>query len=138
MFKKIIPILPQIIASLFLTGFIVFAWTEPSQTPPNGNVPAPLNVGDNSQTKTGNLNIMGNLGIGTDNPQAKLEVNGLIKAQGIIGGSTLVNYGYYYYASGYNVSPCPAGWTEAGLGYGPTGSENSAYNDAYRTCFLCQ
>lgn len=55
MLKKIVPILPQIIASLFLTGFMVFAWTEPGSAPPGGNVAAPLNVGNIGQSKEGGL-----------------------------------------------------------------------------------
>jgi len=35
-------------------------WQEPTATPPNGNVSAPLNVGNVTQTKTGGLNIYGN------------------------------------------------------------------------------
>src|SRR3989344_5652382 len=52
MFKKLIPIFPQIIASLFLTGFMVFAWTEPGTAPPGGNVDTPLNTGLTGQTKS--------------------------------------------------------------------------------------
>ena len=44
--------------SLFLIAFMVFAWTEPSSNPPNGNVAAPLNTGSSAQTKTGNLKLM--------------------------------------------------------------------------------
>jgi hypothetical protein len=33
----------------------VFAWTGPTQAPPNGNTSAPLNVSSSAQTKTGNL-----------------------------------------------------------------------------------
>lgn len=36
------------------------AWVEPSQPPPEGNVPAPINVGSNPQTKVGDLTIGGN------------------------------------------------------------------------------
>ena len=36
-------------------------WTEPTQTPPSGNVPAPLNVGSTDQTKQGGLTIQGSL-----------------------------------------------------------------------------
>jgi hypothetical protein len=28
---------------------IIFAWTEPSQAPPEGNVSAPINVGSDTQ-----------------------------------------------------------------------------------------
>jgi len=36
-------------------------WTEPTQPPPLGNVPAPLNVGPVAQTKAGGLTINGAL-----------------------------------------------------------------------------
>ena len=89
MFKKIIPILPQIIASLFLTGFMVLAWTEPGSTPPGGNVDTPLNTGLIGQIKQGNLQVNalgvqgtgnaflvpnGKVGIGTQNPQDQLHL----------------------------------------------------------------
>ncbi|HDH99206.1 MAG TPA: hypothetical protein ENF68_00790, partial [bacterium] len=93
------------IKSLFLTGFpvaltaflfvVVFAWAwvEPTQGPPNGNVPAPINVGPSSQTKEGPLALNvaginatglfvnndayfmgGNIGIGTTTPSELLHV----------------------------------------------------------------
>jgi hypothetical protein len=37
--------------------FAILAWTEPSQTPPNGNVAAPINTSANPQTKAGDLGI---------------------------------------------------------------------------------
>jgi len=45
---------------IIILGFIfisiaVFAWQEPSANPPNNNVPAPLNVSNNAQTKVGGL-----------------------------------------------------------------------------------
>jgi len=43
----------------FCLGYLVLAWTEPTQSPPGGNVPSPLNVGSTSQTKTGNLTLPG-------------------------------------------------------------------------------
>jgi len=36
---------------------IVFAWTDPTEPPFGGNVPAPVNVGATEQTKTGRLNV---------------------------------------------------------------------------------
>jgi len=36
-------------------------WTEPSQSPPSGNVDAPLNVGPTDQTKQGGLTVQGPL-----------------------------------------------------------------------------
>jgi hypothetical protein len=47
-----------VLVLLFAVGFYIFAaWTEPSQTPPAGNVSAPLNVGSTAQTKTGDLTL---------------------------------------------------------------------------------
>jgi len=102
------------IKSLFLTGFpvaltalllaVVFAWAwvEPTQEPPDGNVPAPINVGPSSQTKQGSLGlntkgeyetgllvinnayfIGGKVGIGTDEPSAKLDVNGNVRIRSL-------------------------------------------------------
>ncbi|MFH0859267.1 MAG: hypothetical protein ABH876_01690, partial [Patescibacteria group bacterium] len=40
-----------------MIGYAVLAWTEPSLAPPGGNVPAPINIGSTSQTKSGNLTL---------------------------------------------------------------------------------
>jgi len=48
---KIISLLPQIIASLFLVGFAAWAWQEPPVgpgIPPGGNVDPPINTGRQS------------------------------------------------------------------------------------------
>ena len=57
-------------------SFLAFAWTAPSSTPPNGNVAAPVNTGSTTQTKSGGLNVSGNVGVGTSSPGYKLDVNG--------------------------------------------------------------
>lgn len=45
---------------VLLAGYAVFAFQAPTQAPPGGNVPAPLNVGPQDQTKTGGLlNVFG-------------------------------------------------------------------------------
>jgi len=41
----------------FAVGFYVFAWQEPTEAPPEGNVPTPINVSDTPQTKKGDLTI---------------------------------------------------------------------------------
>jgi len=40
---------------ILLAGYAVFAYTPPTQVPPDGNVAAPLNVGGDDQTKTGGM-----------------------------------------------------------------------------------
>ena len=49
---------PFIITDAFFVGFYtLFAWTGTTQTAPNGNVSAPINVGTSKQTKLGDLCI---------------------------------------------------------------------------------
>ena len=92
MFNKKAANLTILSASLFiLTPLLAFAanWTPPMFAPPGGNVPAPVNAGDISQTRVGSLLIsgtgnflnaplgyFGSVGIGTTNPVAKLDVAG--------------------------------------------------------------
>lgn len=70
----------------------VAQWTGPSASPPNANVPAPLNVGAAGQAKTGGLILntgnatnglivqYGKVGIGLTSPGYKLEVAGNVAA----------------------------------------------------------
>jgi hypothetical protein len=43
---------------------LVYSWTGPTQTPPGGNVDAPINVSGTAQVKTGALSIGGLLQVG--------------------------------------------------------------------------
>lgn len=45
------------LASGFGLRFVLAAWQEPTEAPPGGNVPAPINVGSTAQTKVGSLTI---------------------------------------------------------------------------------
>ncbi|MBU4298706.1 fibronectin type III domain-containing protein [Patescibacteria group bacterium] len=93
MFQKIKSVflagLPAIVIATLLVVAIIYAWTEPTSAPPAGNVSAPINAGPIGQSKQGNLMLntdgtlangllvpYGNVGIGTTEPEAKLDVNG--------------------------------------------------------------
>ncbi len=58
--------LKKIISTLFaITTFvlganIIYSWTAPTGVPPTANVPAPINIGPNTQIKAGSLGIDGN------------------------------------------------------------------------------
>ena len=90
MTKKISPIysLPAIIISTLLVVAGIWAWTDAPASPPNSNVAAPINSGSIGQSKTGGVILntggaaiglivdKGDVGIGTSNPGAKLQISG--------------------------------------------------------------
>lgn len=43
--------------SIFAINYMVFAFTEPTGTPPTNNSPAPLNVGSGRQVKNGDITV---------------------------------------------------------------------------------
>jgi len=51
--------LAAVLALVIFGAFAVFAWTGPLSAPPNGNVDAPINVGDDDQIKSGGLSVFG-------------------------------------------------------------------------------
>jgi hypothetical protein len=70
------------LAFLMATLFAIAqtTWQEPTAPPPGDNVPSPINVGPETQTKQGGLNILGKLGIGKENPEVEVDVEGEIRA----------------------------------------------------------
>ena len=63
----------------FLMGNYAFGWTTPTQSPPDGDLSAPLDVSSSAQTKTGGLyiaTVSGSVGIGTADPSYTLDVTG--------------------------------------------------------------
>ncbi|MBU4353168.1 hypothetical protein L6251_00555 [Candidatus Parcubacteria bacterium] len=90
-----------IVVAILVAGVsLVSAWTAPTQAPPGGNVPAPVNVGALSQIKSGPLQVNGfrnignsifdgSVGIGTLTPTQKLDVAGGIK----IGNTSVITDG---------------------------------------------
>jgi hypothetical protein len=96
---KSIALILGVLVMSFLVGYLIFAWTEPSQAPPGGNVAEPLNRSSNPQDKPARLTftefydynntnyyvnpdglsvLAGPVGIGTNTPDTnyKLDVNG--------------------------------------------------------------
>ncbi len=66
-----------LVALTFVLGTITYAWTGPTQTAPNGNVPAPINVGDSTQYKIGALGVEGLI-----RAYSNLVVDGVLTASG--------------------------------------------------------
>ncbi len=113
----------------FAIAFYVVAWQEPSQVPPGGNVPTPLNVGPTGQSKSGGL-ILNTGGA----------VNGLIIDKGnlCLGSDCRSSWPGGGIPSGMIAmfdTSCPSGWTRfaaldnrfpiGASSYGETGGSTS-------------
>src|SRR3989344_6046620 len=81
-------LLTSLTALAFLAPIAVFAWTGPTATAPNGNVPAPINVGSSDQVK--------NAGLGVNS----LAVFGNILLSGV---GNYLNFGSTAGTSGYGI-----------------------------------
>lgn len=81
--------LPAVITGM-LFATVAVSWEEPGNNPPDGNVPAPINVSANNQSKEGWLTI-GN----TSAPSMQLDVQGIVPALGSlnVSGGAILNTG---------------------------------------------
>ena len=57
--SKDIALIVSVLIMSFAISYAFSAWTEPSASPPDGNVSAPVNVSDTGQTKTGAMTVQG-------------------------------------------------------------------------------
>lgn len=56
---KILKICALVLLVMFTAGTVSAAWVNPTENPPGGNPPAPINVGDVDQVKEGGLSLDG-------------------------------------------------------------------------------
>ena len=103
MFKDSLKTIALSVIALFLVS-VAYAWTEPDQPPPNGNVSPPLTTSIDGQTKDGGLLLnhggaglgliveYGNVGIGTTSPLSKLSAQGTDVGISVINAANNQNY----------------------------------------------
>ncbi len=108
---------------VFVFSLMAVAFSEPTQTPPAGNVSAPLNVSNLGQSKAGGLILNtggavyglivenGFVGIGTLSPEKKLHVVGDTQIDnGVIRGATYGYGGNYIEVTPVEGGPTNCGW----------------------------
>lgn len=90
--KQLFTTLKSTTLALLLIAGVSYAWTGPTDTAPDGNVPAPVNVGTSFQSKDGSLDVAGTfssaVGIFTNtrintttlSPNLSLDVEGRVGA----------------------------------------------------------
>ncbi|MFH1423454.1 MAG: hypothetical protein ABIG29_00670 [Candidatus Nealsonbacteria bacterium] len=114
---KIVALAFGILVISFAVAFYVVAWTEPTSTPPGGNVATPLNISSAGQIKTGNL-VVNALGTSATSGNAIVVNSGESRFPSvtIVGGASLL------------VSDCDS--TKRGKMYllqSPAGTEDGLY-----------
>jgi hypothetical protein len=81
--EKTIALTSGVLVLSVVAAFVAIAWTGPSADPPLDNAPAPLNVSNIDQTKTGGLTVKE---LSLDDGTGKGDI---INANDIIGGNDL-------------------------------------------------
>lgn len=108
--SKKVALISGVLVFCFAITFYAVAWQEPSQDPPSGNVPSPLNVGPESQQKEGQLSL-GTLCIGGECREDWPE-GGSLTTYKLSVSAFSVGYGSYpraYVGSKQTSFTCPSG-----------------------------
>ncbi|MFH0906646.1 MAG: hypothetical protein V1829_00080 [bacterium] len=107
-----------VIGSVFVANGLIFgASSPPACSPPDCNVPAPLNVGLDGQEKEGGLILNtggaddglivdnGNVGIGTRDPRGDIQITDkMILTDNQTGGQSITNNAYYFGSEWYRLT----------------------------------
>ena len=115
--------LPVLAAIIMVVGIAYAVWTEPIQTPPDGNAEAPVNVGPLAQLKNGVLGVLG-LMVYNDYDHNGVDVTGkVLTAQNAYGAAAWAAGGggcYVSYKNDSTDAACITGFKNKGSagGYG--------------------